>query len=79
MSLDKLQQTFMNVLDTHAPMKRKYTRANQAPFMNKFLQKAVMNRPRLKNKYLRNKTSENWEAYKKQRNTCVYIFRKGKK
>ena len=25
-------------------MKHKYTRANQAPFMNKFLQKAVMNR-----------------------------------
>ena len=61
------------------PMKHKYTRANQAPFMNKFLQKAVMNRSRLKNKYLRNKTSESWEAYKKQRNTCVYMFRKGKK
>ena len=79
MSLDKLQQTFINVLDKHAPMKHKYTRANQAPFMNKFLQKAVMNRSRLKNKYLRNKTSENREAYKKQRNTCVYMFRKGKK
>ena len=79
MSLDKLQQTFIYVLDKHAPMKHKYTRANQAPFMNKFLQKAVMNRSRLKNKYLRNKTSENWEAYKKQRNTCVYMFRKGKK
>ena len=78
MSLDKLQQTLINVLDKHAPMKHKYTRANQAPFMNKFLQnKAVMNRSRLKNKYLRNKTSENWEAYKKQRNTCVYMFRKG--
>ena len=49
MSLDKLQQTFINVLDKHAPMKHK----NQAPFMNKFLQKAVMNRSRLKNKYLR--------------------------
>ena len=59
MNLDKLQQTFINVLDKHALMKHKYTRANQAPFMNKFLQKAVMNRSRLKNKYLRNKTSEN--------------------
>ena len=47
--------------------------------MNKFLQKAIMNRSRLKNKYLKNKTYENWEAYKKQRNTCVYMFRKGKK
>ena len=71
--------SYRNVLDKHAPMKHKYTRANQAPFMNKFLQKAVMNRSRLKNKYLRNKTSENLEAYKKQRNTCVYMFRNGKK
>ena len=46
MSLDKLQQTFINVLDKHAPMKYKYTRANQAPFMNKFIQKVVMNRSR---------------------------------
>ena len=79
MSLDKLQQKFINVLEKHYPTKRKYTRANQALFMNKLLQEAVMNSSRLKNKYLRNMTSGNWEAYKKQRNTCVYLFREGKK
>ena len=39
MSLDKLQQTFINVLDKHAPMKDKYTRANQAPFRINFFKK----------------------------------------
>ena len=41
--------------------------------------KAIMVRSRLRNKYLKLKTKESQEAYKKQRNLCVSILRESKK
>ena len=41
------------LLDYHAPSKKKYIRANQAPFMTKELNKEIMTRSRLRNKLLR--------------------------
>ena len=60
-------------------MKTKYLRANNSPFMNKELTKAIMVRSRLKNKLLKFKTIEAREAYKKQRNFCVSLLRRIKK
>ena len=57
---------------------RKNIRANDGPFMTKELRKAIMHRSKLKNKYNRNKTNENWNAYKHQGNKCVAILRKSK-
>ena len=34
---------------------------------------------KLKNKYNRNRTEENWDSYKKQRNFCINLLRKTKK
>ena len=48
------ESIFMEVLNKQAPMKDKYVRANNAPFMNKILCKALMNRTRLRNKFLKN-------------------------
>ena len=59
-----------NTFNKYAPIKRKYVRANEAPFMNKELHKAIMKRSRLKNKYLKNKTELNRINYKTQRNLC---------
>ena len=67
------------MLHIHAPIKKHYIRANQGIFMNKTLQKAVMTRFRLRNKFLKNKTQSNETAYKKQRNYCVSLSRKEKK
>ena len=47
--------------------------------MNKTLNKLVMDRSRLKNIYLKNNTPENWIAYKKQCNQCVFSFQKQKR
>ena len=66
-----------SVLDRIAPTKKKYVRANQSPFVNKKLHRA-MNRSRLRNKYLKNRNAENRLAYTKQRSYCVSIFRKEK-
>ena len=38
-----------------------------------------MNRSRYKNIYMKNKTAENWEKYRKLRNECVKMTKKAKK
>ena len=43
------ENTFMNVLNTHAPTKTKTLRTNSHQFMTKALRKATMTRSRLKN------------------------------
>ena len=73
------QNCFEKVLDKHAPMKKKYARANDGPFMNRVLRKATMLRSRLKNRYNKSSTAENWEAFRRQRNLCVKLFRNEKK
>ena len=70
---------FMILLNKHAPMREKYVRANNAPFMNKVLSKAVMNRSRLRNRFLKNPTIINKTIYNKHRNYCVNLFRREKR
>ena len=76
-------QTYLNVcmraLDVCAPRKTKYVRANNSPFMNKNISKAIMTRTRLRNKFLRNRTPENRTAYNQQRNFCVSLIRETKR
>ena len=67
------------VLDRHAPRKKRYIGANQKPFITSELNKAIMNRSRLQNRYLKLHTSESKIAYTKQRNYTVNLLRKGKK
>ena len=59
-------------------MKYKYIRGNHQPFMNKELSKAIMNRSRLRNAFLKNKTESSRNYYVKQRNYCTNILRKTK-
>ena len=47
--------------------------------MTKELYKAIMMRSRLRNKFLKFKTAESKNAYKKQRNYCVSLLRSTKK
>ena len=46
---------FIEILKKHAPMKIKYLRSNQEKFMTKGLHKAIMERFRLRNKFLRDR------------------------
>ena len=61
------QSIFMDTLNKHASMKEKHIRANNAPFMNKTLHKAIMTRSRYKNKFLKNPNTFNRVKYKKHR------------
>ena len=40
--LSEFTETFMSLLDKHAPKKQKYIRANNANFMTKSLRMAIM-------------------------------------
>ena len=74
-----LEIAFDKVLNKHAPLKKKYVRANDAPFMTKALRKAVMLRTRLRNKYNQNRIAEDWNNFHRQRNLCIKLFRTEKK
>ena len=63
-----ITENFLEAIDKHAPLKKKFVRGNQAPFMNREFQKAIYTRTRLKNKYSRDSSRENELAYKKQKN-----------
>ena len=67
------------ILEKKTPLKERYVRYNQAKFMNKSLQKAIMNRSRLLNRYRKEKTEATRSAYNRQRNFCVKLLRKTKK
>ena len=62
------EEIFLKVLNTHAPIKRKFLRANHVPYMTKVLRKSIIKRLELENKYVKNKANENLKPYKKQRN-----------
>ena len=78
-SNDNYVSLVMSIFNKHAPLKQKYVRANDAPFINKELRKEHMKRSRLKNYFLKHKTDDSHRAYKKQRNLCVSLLRETKK
>ena len=78
-SYSKLTEIMSEVLEKHAPLKIKAIRGNQAPFMNKRLSKAIMNKSRIRNKYLQWPSREDFLAYKKIKNKCKNLLKKAKK
>ena len=60
-------------------MKKRYIRANDSPFINRTLCNAFMLRTRLKNRYNKNRTADDWDAFRRQRDFCVKLSRKVKR
>ena len=75
----KLSEIFQEILQKHTPLKSKQVRGNHAPFMNKELSKVIMNKSRLRNKYLKWPSRESFLAYKKVKNKCNTLTRKTEK
>ena len=78
MNFDSMNTAMVEVLDQHAPSKKKYIQANDGKFLTKELKKAIMYWSKLKNKFNRNRTDDNWNKYKQQRNKCVAMLRRTK-
>ena len=79
MTVDIFKMVFLNFLNKFAPLKKKYLRANHSRFVNKELNKVIMQRSRLHNEYLNDKIRAARIAYNKQRNVCASILCKCKK
>ena len=79
MSNDEFVNIFMDIFNRHAPLKFRYIRANDSPFMTNQLRKAIMLRSSFKNKFNKNRTTQNHLAYKRQRNVCTSLLRRTKK
>ena len=71
---DSFEDTFMKTLNRHAPMKKRFFRANEVPYMTKALRKAIMQRSKLESKYLKNKSYQNTKIYKKQKKLLQQII-----
>ena len=78
-SNDEYVHLVMDVFNRHAPLKLRYVRANDCPFITKCLRKEHMKRSKLRNMFLKEKTEEYAKAYKRQRNKCVSLLKKAKK
>ena len=74
-SYSEFEKTFLTVLNKQAPLKTKFVRHNNNPFMTKELRKAIIKRSQLKNRYNKN---HNY-LYKKQRSFCVSLLRNTKR
>ena len=49
---ESFETTFIEVLNKHAPLRKKLLRANHAPYITKTLRKAIIRRSQLETKYL---------------------------
>ena len=75
----KLTRIFASTLQKHAPLKMKMIRGNHGLFMNKELSKLIMTKSRLRNKYLKWPSRENFLNFRKVKNKCNNLSKKVKK
>ena len=69
---------FLDILNKHAAIKKKYIRAKQSNFMTGKLSKAITKRSKLRNRFLKEKSEASRKAYNMQRNYCVNLLKKTK-
>lgn len=76
---DRWAKLYNEVLDKHAPLKKKRVRGDQLPWITPKLQHEISRRNRLFKLHARNPTEASWEAYRKQRNRVTLLKRNGMK
>ena len=74
----KIYENTISYLNKHAPIKRKYIRANEARFMTKDLHKAIMKRSKLSNKFTTSRKLSKRKDYTSQRNLCKKLLKSTK-
>ena len=75
-SCSKFNQTFLNILNKHAPLKKKRLRGNHASYVSKSMQKAMTRRSYLEKVYFKKRTEKLLRAYKKQKKYCSRLYKK---
>ena len=78
-NIEFFKSIFLKVSNKRGPIKTKYLQANHSPFVTKELSKAIMQRYKLRNQYLKCKSKEARARFKIYRNFCVTLLRKAKR
>ena len=73
------EEVFMNLLDHHAPLKKKILRANNAPYITKKLRKAIIKRSHFEKINWKSLTEKSLKVYKKQKNYVSRLHKKERK
>ena len=79
MDFKNFKDTDSDSLNKDILLKRKYLRANHSNFITKELSKAIKQKSKLRNLYLKVRLDENRIRYRKQRNICVSLLRKARR
>ena len=58
---ENFETDIRDVFDKHIPIKERYVKNDQLPYMNRTLRKAIYNKKMVYHKYLKNKNSKSWE------------------
>ena len=66
---------FKDVLDQHVPLKKKWIRGDQLPWISPDLLREISHRNKLFKRHKRNPTSTSWDDYKRQRNKVTSLKR----
>ena len=77
--LERFMKTVFRIFNKHAPIKRKYIRANEAPFMTKDLHKAIVKRSKLRNTFLKSGNLSDRKNYTSQINLCKKLLKNTKR
>jgi len=67
---------YKNILDRHAPVKKKWVRSDQLPWISPEIQHEIARRNRLFKRYRKNPINNLLVAYKQQRNKVTSLKRK---
>ena len=79
LEFDRLKTALDEVIQRHAPINRRYVWANQAPFINKKINKEIVKRSCLRNTFLSRKSDIDRMTYNKQRDLCESLVTSEKK
>ena len=69
----------IDVLNRHAPIKKKVISGNHAPYVTKALRKAIIKKSQLGKIYFKKRTQESFKKYKKQKNYCSRLYKRERK
>ena len=73
---ESFETSFIEVLNKHDPLRKKFLRTSHAPYIKKTLRKATMRRSQLETKYLKTKTQTDLKLYKKHKNVCSKLYKR---
>ena len=72
---DHWHHLFITAVDQHLPFKKKYIEGDQLPWITLEIYSAISRRDILFRKFKGNKSDDNWEQFKKQRNLATALKR----